>query len=475
MKLIGRKREQDLLLQCLNSKRPEFLVVYGRRRIGKTYLIKEFFNYTFSFYATGIADANTKAQLRSFNEALREYGNSERKIPADWFEAFKRLKKLLQSEDINRDPISGKKVIFLDELPWMDTAKSDFKSALDYFWNSWASTQEDILLIVCGSATSWIIDNLLASTGGFYNRITRQIHLAPFSLAECEELCTLNELGFTRSQLIDCYMVFGGVPYYLNLLDKRLSLVQNIDNLIFNENGQLHYEYEQLFKSLFKKANKHIAIIDAMSKRNVGVLRTELAQINEIGDGEPLTKALKELEQCGFIRKYNNLAKEKSGYFYQIIDPFILFCISHVKQGSVHSWVKYYNTPSYYSWAGNAFEMVCLNHINQIKSALGISGIDSTEYSWRSKQIKEGAQIDLLIDRADGVINLCEMKHTTSEFTIDSEYEKKLLHKVDIFRTETSTKKAVHITMITSNVLNHNAHSNVVQNEITGDMLFVDK
>ena len=475
MKLIGRKREQDLLLQCLNSKRPEFLVVYGRRRIGKTYLIKEFFNYTFSFYATGIADANTKAQLRSFNEALREYGNSERKIPADWFEAFKRLKKLLQSEDINRDPISGKKVIFLDELPWMDTAKSDFKSALDYFWNSWASTQEDILLIVCGSATSWIIDNLLASTGGFYNRITRQIHLAPFSLAECEELCTLNELGFTRSQLIDCYMVFGGVPYYLNLLDKRLSLVQNIDNLIFNENGQLHYEYEQLFKSLFKKANKHIAIIDAMSKRNVGVLRTELAQINEIGDGEPLTKALKELEQCDFIRKYNNLAKEKSGYFYQIIDPFILFCISHVKQGSVHSWVKYYNTPSYYSWAGNAFEMVCLNHINQIKSALGISGIDSTEYSWRSKQIKEGAQIDLLIDRADGVINLCEMKHTTSEFTIDSEYEKKLLHKVDIFRTETSTKKAVHITMITSNVLNHNAHSNVVQNEITGDMLFVDK
>ncbi len=472
MKLIGRRKEQDLLLQCLNSNRPEFLVVYGRRRIGKTYLIKEFFNYTFSFYATGIADANTRAQLRSFNEALQEYGCLEKKIPQDWFEAFKRLKSILQSDNINRDPINGKRVVFLDELPWMDTAKSDFKSALDYFWNSWASSQADLLLIVCGSATSWIIDNLLASTGGFYNRITRQIHLSPFTLSECEALCNLNDLGLTRQQLINCYMVFGGVPYYLNLLDKRLSLVQNIDNLIFNENGQLHYEYEQLFRSLFKKATKHIAIIEAMSKRNAGVLRTELAQVKEIGDGEPLTKALKELEQCGFIRKYMNQAKEKSGYFYQIIDSFVLFCITHVNSGNVQSWAKYFNTPSYYSWAGNAFEIVCLNHINEIKNSLGISGIDSTEYSWRSKQKKEGVQIDLLIDRADGVINLCEMKHTMDEFVIDSEYEKRLLHKAEVFRTETNTKKAVHITMITSNTLAHNAHSQVVQNEISGDMLF---
>lgn len=471
MKLVGRKKEQDLLLQCLNSKRPEFLVVYGRRRIGKTYLIKEFFNYFFSFYATGVANANTRSQLRLFNEALQEYGCSEKKIPTDWFEAFKRLKELLQNDNINRDPISGKRVIFLDELPWMDTAKSDFKSALDYFWNSWASSQDDLLLIVCGSATSWIIDNLLASTGGFYNRITRQIHLSPFSLAECAALCSLNELGLTKQQLIDCYMVFGGVPYYLNLLDKRMSLVQNIDNLIFNENGQLHYEYEQLFKSLFKKANKHVAIIEAMAKRNVGVLRTELASVKEIGDGESLTNALKELEQCGFIRKYKNLAKEKSGYFYQIIDPFTLFCITHLNQENIRSWAKYFNTPSYFSWAGNAFEIVCLNHIGQIKASLGISGIDSSEYSWRSKAKKGGAQIDLLIDRADGVINLCEMKHTIDEFVIDSEYEKKLLHKVEVFRTETKTNKAVHVTMITSNTLAHNTYSNIISNEITGDML----
>ena len=214
-----------------------------------------------------------------------------------------------------------------------------------------------------------------------------------------------------------------------------------------------------------------MAIIEEMAKRNVGVLRTELASVKEIGDGESLTNALKELEQCGFIRKYKNLTKEKSGYFYQIIDPFTLFCITHLNRENIRSWAKYFNTPSYFSWSGNAFEIVCLNHIGQIKASLGISGIDSSEYSWRSKAKKGGAQIDLLIDRADGVINLCEMKHTIDEFVIDSEYEKKLLHKVEVFRTETKTNKAVHVTMITSNTLAHNTYSNIISNEITGDML----
>ena len=243
MKIIGRKREKDSLMQCLLSKRPEFVVVYGRRRVGKTYLIREYFNQQFSFYTTGLSDEKTKGQLRAFQASLNAYGYEEKSVPADWFEAFARLKELLQSDKVYREPINNKRVIFLDELPWMDTARSDFKSALDYFWNSWASAQEDLVLIACGSATSWIITNLLTNKKGFHNRITRRIHLVPFSLAECEELFELNDIVMSRSQMIESYMVFGGIPHYLNLFDSRLSLTQNVNELCFKEYEEIRRVY----------------------------------------------------------------------------------------------------------------------------------------------------------------------------------------------------------------------------------------
>ena len=229
MRIVGRNNEKEGLMQCLLSKRPEFVVVYGRRRVGKTYLIREYFNNNFSFYATGLTSEKTKGQLRGFTASLNEYGHAEKSIPADWFEAFSRLKELLESVNVYREPINNKRVVFLDELPWMDTARSDFKSALDYFWNSWASAQEDIVLIVCGSATSWIITNLLTDKKGFHNRVTRRIHLAPFTLAECEQLFALNDVVMTRKQMIESYMILGGIPHYLCLYDSRLSLAQNIN------------------------------------------------------------------------------------------------------------------------------------------------------------------------------------------------------------------------------------------------------
>lgn len=267
--MVGRKKEQKLLNDCLYSDRAEFLVVYGRRRVGKTYLIKEYFNNSFSFYATGLANAKTKEQLKVFNESLVECGGEDKKVPADWYDMFGKLKKFLQRECVRRDPVSGKRVIFLDELPWMDTARSDFKSALEYFWNSWASAQKDILLIVCGSATSWIIDNLLSDKGGFYNRVTRQMHLMPFTLNECRELFEENGVTMTKQQVIESYMVFGGIPYYLNCFDRRLSLAQNIDELLFKQTGQLYYEYDRLLGSLFKKWERHAAILTALSKKKV--------------------------------------------------------------------------------------------------------------------------------------------------------------------------------------------------------------
>ena len=470
--MIGREREKDILNRCLESKRPEFLVVYGRRRVGKTYLIKEYFKNRFAFYATGLAKEKTRAQLGAFHRSLQEYGSAETRVPADWFEAFSRLRAVLESPQVHVDSVSGKKVVFLDELPWMDTARSDFRSALDYFWNSWGSSRKDLLLIVCGSATSWIIEHILADTGGFYNRTTRQMHLCPFSLHECEELLASNGMILTRKQQMDSYMIFGGIPYYLSLLDERLSLVQNVDELIFRSDGALRHEYENLFHSLFKHADNHIMIMRALSEKKRGMTRAELASGTEISDGAPLTRALSELVQCGFIRKYKNAQTEKNGCFFQIIDPFVLFSQSFTEKEKIKNWSNYFQSPGYYAWAGNAFEILCLNHIDQIRDTLGISGISSSEYTWRSKAKIDGAQIDLLIDRADDVINVCEMKYTEDPFVMDAAFEKQLIHKIEVFRTETGSRKALIPTLVSANGIKRNAYANSIGRLITGEDLF---
>ena len=474
MKIIGRKHEKDVLLQCIKSKRPEFAVVYGRRRVGKTYLIREYFNQQFSFYTTGLTDEKTKGQLRAFNESLNTYGRVSSTVPKDWFEAFTSLRELLESEKVYREPINNKRVIFLDELPWMDTARSDFKSALDYFWNSWASAQEDLVLIVCGSATSWITTNLLTAKKGFHNRVTRRIHLAPFTLAECEKLFEMNDIVMTRSQMIESYMVFGGVPHYLNRLDPRLSLAQNINELCFKEYGELHDEYYNLFHSLFDKPEKHMAILEALAKKKEGMTRTELTKEKTIGGGSVLTKDLRELEECGFIRRFSNYTKEENDALYQLIDPFTLFAIAFIKNKKFDSWNEYINSPGYNSWRGNSFEIVCLNHIAQIKAALGISGIETNEFSWRSREGEKGAQIDLIIYRKDGVINICEMKFTNKEYMLDKKEAEKIQNRMDKFQNETGAKEAIHITLICGNGYKQNEYSGIAQNVIVGDDLFDD-
>ena len=471
MFIIGREKEQRALNDCLQTGRPEFLVVYGRRRVGKTYLIRQFFNDRFSFYATGELNEKNSAQLRLFSMQLRAYGDQQKKAAKDWLEAFTRLRAVLERPDVHRDS-SGRRVVFLDEVPWMDAARSDFRSALDFFWNSWGCMQADLVLIVCGSATSWIIDHLLDDRGGFYNRITRQLYLKPFTLHECELLAEADGLSLTRPQLMETYMILGGVPYYWNLLSRRTSLPQNIQELCFEESGPLRYEYPRLFRSLFRNPEKHLRIIEMAASRQGGVLRKELAEDPAIGNGESLTKALSELEQCGFLRKYRSSSAEKSSFLYQVIDPFVLFALRFLQQQEVRLWSRFVGTPAYYAWRGHAFETVCLNHVDQMKAALEIRGVETSEYAWRSKESASGVQIDLLIDRQDGVINLCEMKCTDQPFAIDAAYQRQLLEKVTVFRTESKTRKAVHLTMVTSAGLSHNAHANMVMNEITGDDLF---
>ncbi|MCR4945982.1 MAG: ATP-binding protein [Lachnospiraceae bacterium] len=471
--MVGRKGEIGELNDCLESKKPEFVAIYGRRRVGKTYLVREFFNDTFSFYATGIKEKGTRQKLKAFKDSLEQYGDKTGSIPKDWFEAFSRLREILKRDDVNREYKSGKKVVFLDELPWMDSPRSDFRSALDYFWNSFGSTQKDLLFIVCGSATSWIIKNIVKDTGGFYNRLTRQICLMPFTLGECETLLEANGVEMTRKQILEAYMVFGGIPYYLNYLKPGYSLVQNIEMLVFKEIGPLRNEFPMLFKSLFNNAEKYTAVIREMANNKQGITRNDLINTGRVVTGKELTIILEELGQCGFIRKYHDFTKKEKGCFFQLTDPFSLFYLTFVESGKVDSWVDFADSPGYYGWCGLAFERVCLLHTLQIKKALGISGITSHEFSWRSSKSKPGAQIDMLIDRKDDVINVCEEKYTRDEFVMDETCEADLVRKKEVLRQETGTKKSIQLTLISCSGLKKNKYSNVVANVITGDDLFV--
>ncbi|MBQ9137306.1 MAG: ATP-binding protein [Alistipes sp.] len=469
--IIGRKEEQQILRSAIQSENSEFVAVYGRRRVGKTFLIRETFGYKFTFQHTGLAKGNTKEQLFSFAISLRDAGYDDCPIPKSWLEAFSLLSTYLKNST------DEKKIIFLDELPWMDTARSNFISAFEHFWNGWASARKDIVLIICGSATSWIINKVINDHGGLHNRVTKQIALQPFTLKECEMFAQSKGFEMSRYQLAECYMVFGGIPYYWSLLEKGLSLSQNIDKIIFAKNGKLSNEFNQLYASLFKSPEQYIDIVTALGKKKAGMTREEIIAATDKYSNGALSKVLDELEYCGFIRKYNGFDKKSKQAIYQLIDNYTLFYFKFIQQNEnndEHFWSASIDSAMHRAWSGLAFERLCMAHTQQIKAALGIAGVLSNVYSWRKEadETSDGAQIDLLIDRKDQVINLCEMKYSLSEYAIDAEYEQKLRNKKSAFIDTTNTRKAVHLTMVTTFGIKVNAHSGIVQNEITLEDLF---
>ncbi|MBO5819903.1 MAG: ATP-binding protein [Bacteroidales bacterium] len=469
--IIGRKEEQQILHSAVQSENSEFVAVYGRRRVGKTYLIRETFGYKFTFQHTGLAKGNTKEQLFSFAISLRDAGYDDCPIPKSWLEAFSLLSAYLKNST------DEKKIVFLDELPWMDTPRSNFISAFEHFWNGWASARKDIVLIICGSATSWIINKVINDHGGLHNRVTKQIALQPFTLKECEMFAQSKGLEMSRYQLAECYMVLGGIPYYWSLLEKGLSLAQNIDKIIFAKNGKLSNEFNQLYASLFKSPGQYIDIVTALGKKKAGMTREEIIVATDKYSNGALSKVLDELEYCGFIRKYNGFGKKSKQAIYQLIDNYTLFYFKFIRQNEnndEHFWSASIDSAMHRAWSGLAFERLCMAHMQQIKAALGIAGVLSNVYSWRKEadETSDGAQIDLLIDRKDQVINLCEMKYSLSEYVIDAEYEQKLRNKKSIFIDTTNTRKAVHLTMVTTFGIKANAHSGIVQNEITLEDLF---
>lgn len=470
--LIGRNKEVAELISLLKGDRSEFVAVYGRRRVGKTFLIREAFNYKFAFQHTGILDASLSEQLSEFRESLYSAGMKKCAKPRSWHEAFHLLERFLESNT------SEKKIVFIDELPWMDTPRSNFIRALDHFWNGWATMRKDIILIVCGSATSWIIDKVIKNYGGLHNRVTRQIYLKPFTLGECEKYCKSEKLGYTRRQILEAYMIMGGIPYYWSFLQRGQSLAQNIDRIFFSDSGELRYEFKALYASLFRSPESHLAVITALAKKKTGMLRNEILADTGLSDNESFSRVMKELEQCGFIRKYYCLGKKSKDATYQLIDNFTLFHFNFMMENTNlnnHFWSSQQNSPLHNTWAGLAFERVCLQHVEQIKRALGFSAVISSEYSWtyKSKDSEDkGVQIDLLIDRNDRIINLCEMKCSNDVYTIDAEEDARLRRRIGTFIRERKTKKSVFLTMITTYGLSKGGYTNDVPCQLTMDDLF---
>ena len=471
--LIGREKERAFLTDLLHSNQSEFVALYGRRRVGKTFLVRETFNYRFAFQHTGILDAPMSEQLSEFRESLYSSGLPASPKPKTWAEAFRLLQRLLSSLP------EGKKVVFIDELPWLDTPKSNFIRALDHFWNAWATTRKDIILIVCGSATSWIIDNIVMNYGGLHDRVTRQIQLRPFTLRECELYSMENRLDFTRRQILEAYMVMGGIPYYWSFLRPGLSVAQNIDRMFFDEDGEMVHEYAALYASLFRRPKIHIAIVNALATRRGGLHREEILEATSLSDNESFSKALKELEQCGFIRKYSMIGNKKKGTLYQLMDNFTLFWFKFIGEntrGETHFWTSNLDSGVYDAWVGLAFERVCLQHLEQIKQAMGLTVIISTAHAWSWKAPKgsddPGVQIDLLLDRNDDVINLCEMKYSKSPYPLSASELSRMEYRKSVFKRETGTKKRIMLTMITTFGLTDNANAADIPVKLTMDDLF---
>ncbi len=469
--IIGRAEEQRILETCYKSDKAELIALYGRRRVGKTYLVKTYFKEKFDFYVTGIYEGTKAEQLRFFNKQLSDYSGVPYPQVDNWFDAFDQLKHYISN--LKKEKV----VIFIDELPWLDTPRSRFIKAFELFWNSWAADQPRIKLIVCGSATTWMISHLLGNKGGLHNRVTRRIKLSPFSLAETEAYLKSQGIVWNRYQIAEAYMIMGGTPYYLQMLQKGYSLSQNIDYLFFSENAELRNEYGFLFRSLFNDSSIYRSTVELLSKKAKGMTRAEMMKTLKLPEGGTFSEVLENLCNCDFIRKYSAFGKKERDVLYQLTDLFTLFYLRFVKNSNgrdEHLWSNMIDSPERRTWCGYSFEQLCLHHIQQIKNRLGISGIQSDVCSWTlpANDEHKGAQIDLLIDRKDQIINLCEMKYSTGEYEITKRYNDEMQERRELFRSQTKTRKALHLTMVTTYGVKENPYSGMIQSQVIMDDLF---
>jgi predicted AAA+ superfamily ATPase len=483
-KIIGRKREQEILRQVFETQEPAFVAIYGRRRIGKTYLIKNFFkDKGLFFHLTGIQEAPLEIQLENFAVEFSDVflKGQESKAPKGWFAAFQKLRK-----EIEKVPQNIKVTIFLDELPWLATPRSRFLQALEHLWNRYLSEMSNVILIVCGSAASWMIENIINNKGGLHNRITKEIRLLPFSLGETEEFLQAKQINLDRKQILELYMCLGGVAKYLSYLERGKSVAQLIGELCFSFNAPLISEFHKLYRSLFSQSEEHIAIVKALAESRSGLSYNEIVKKTGLSTGGTLTKRLEELKQSGFITEIPIFEEGEKAQHYLLVDEYSLFYLTwnadatplDLQSRGADYWIKERNKQSWKIWTGHAFECLCLKHIEGIKMGIGLAAVQTSVSKWRylpQKNSKEfGAEIDVIIDRADLCVNLCETKFYEGELIIDKEYAEKLRRKRECFLRVTKTKKTPFITLITTQGVKHNDHFRAsVDQEITMDALFL--
>lgn len=471
-KIIGREQEIQLLKEYTSSNQPEFVAIYGRRRVGKTFLVNHLFAGKMAFSMTGVLGGTTDEQMEAFMDAMQEYAGELPQKPQSWMEAFRVLKSYLKKK-------IGKKrrcIVFLDELPSMDTQRSGFIRALGYFWNSWASLQDNLTLIVCGSATSWMIQNIVNDKGGLHDRITHEMHLHPFTLCETEQYLKSRGFRWERISVMQAYMALGGVPYYLSLLHSHESFAMNIDRLFFGVEEELRREYKRLYSTLFKSPDSYMAIVSALAKVKAGLTRDELRAVLGKESSGSLSGKLEDLVNCDIIRKYvvRDKTIKKNSAIYQLTDFYSLFYLTFIPRAEteIGYWSNHIGTSEVNAWLGLCFERICMSHIPQIKEALHIDRISTKFYSWRSRQNSPKAQIDIILERADGIINLFEVKYSEADFMLDNAEDQKLRNRVDAFRRESGAREALWPTLITTYGLRNGAHSSTFVAVLTMNDLF---
>lgn len=477
-KLIGREREIRELERAYQSGRSELVVLYGRRRVGKTFLVRSYFQDRFDFHFVGAHNKKQAIQLSNFRKALVRYGYTDAPMLQDWTQAFDCLAKLLESSK------SERKLVFIDEMPWIDAKQSDFLTSFEYFWNGWVAERDDIILVACGSATSWMKDKLEQNQGGLHNRKTRQIYLRPFTLYECQQYLQNHAIDWDEYQITQCYMIMGGVPYYLSLLRPELSLPQNIDELFFRRNADLREEFSELYPALFKKADRYVKVVRFLATNRKGFQRNDIEKSTGFSGGG-LTKILQNLERCDFISSYNQYGCKNKMTLYRLCDFYTIFYLKYVENDNSRDeqfWSHHCSDRGVETWEGFSFEQVCLSHLDQIKQSLGISGIATDSSAWRyvakktdetgEEDRKRGTQVDLLIKRADKVIHLCEMKFSASEYTITADYADKLRHRQGLFMSENKIKHGVVYTFITPYGVSKGKYYGMLHSELTLKDLF---
>lgn len=420
--------------------------------------------------------ASLSQQLANFGTALNKAMQRDASPPASWVEAFEALSSWLGKQ--RKRP--GKRVLFFDELPWLASRRSGFLSAFEHFWNSWASRRDDLVVVVCGSAASWMLQHVLNQRGGLHNRVTRRLLLEPFSLYETQAFLRSRGVDLGQYQCLELFMALGGVPYYLGHAEPGQSAAQIIERTCFAKDGALRDEFDRVFASLFEKSERHIQVCRTLAGRRGGLTRQEIIELAELSTGGTATKILEELEQSGFLMVQPEYGHEKREARFRLADEYSLFFLTWVskrKSGSRATWSSLRGTPAWRAWSGFSFESLCLKYVDSLKQGLGIGAVQTEESTWRyrpSSTDDQGAQIDLVIDRKDASINLCEMKFSDSEFVIDKAYATKLRNKRATFAHVTKTRKSLFLTLVTTYGVRDNEHARALGiNSVAMDALFL--